>query len=456
MTAHVSNPQMEKFCARVLQAPEMAAIAEHLSHCAVCQFLFHETFQRRRNYSPVTINLSPEYWFRDDHLDYEQMVELVENRLDDVDQGIINIHLEACARCSEDLRSFREFVRQIEPAVRASHLPKRQKTFTWSKWPVIDWKFGYAAAVLIIIGVVTLIAILVGRDGVAIQPIRDAASSLTNPVSPLPSAVTSASPQPTTDIEQPGHSIGGIPSPSPVQSRPKYLQAPGTKLPQAAIFSLNDSGRKITFDKSGKISGLGKLPSSVQQSVNEALLANDIDKPDVLDEIVVGSSASRGVSGAESPFKLISPNKTVIEEARPVFRWEPLKEATGYQVHIAALGSREVLSSAKLSSDTVQWIPEAPLKRGVIYKWAVTAIVNGEEVSSPAASAPEARFGTLSEKEMLELGQLKKAPSHLALGVFYARAGMLAEAEREFQSLASDNPQSQIAIKLLRRIQSWR
>jgi hypothetical protein len=452
---------MEKFCARVLQAPEMAAIAEHLSHCAACQFLFHETFQRRRNYSPVTINLSPEYWFRDDHLDYEQMVELVENRLDDKDQGIINIHLEACAQCSEDLRSFREFVRQIEPAVRASQLPKRQKTSTWWKWPVIDWKFGYAAAVLVIIGVVTLIAILVGRDGITKQPDRDVASSPTNPVSPLPSAVTLASPQSTTDIEQPGPSIGGIPSPSPGQNRPKDLQALGsgsntTRPHQAAIFSLNDGGRKITFDKSGKISGLGKLPSSVQQSVNETLLANDINKPDVLDEIIVGSSASRGVSGAESPFKLISPNKTVIEEARPVFRWEPLKEAIGYQVHIAALGSREVLSSAKLSSDTVQWIPEAPLKRGVIYKWAVTAIVNGEEVSSPAASAPEARFGILSDKEMLELVQLKKSSSHLVLGVFYARTGMLAEAEREFQSLVNDNPQSEIAIKLLRRIQSWR
>jgi hypothetical protein len=92
----------------------------------------------------------------------------------------------------------------------------------------------------------------------------------------------------------------------------------------------------------------------------------------------------------------------------------------------------------------------------MVYKWAVTAIVNGEEVSSPAASAPEARFGILDEEKALELNLLKRTPSHLALGIFYARAGMLPEAEREFQLLVNDNPQSQVAVKLLSRIQSWR
>ncbi|MCI0664872.1 MAG: hypothetical protein L0220_27730 [Acidobacteria bacterium] len=71
------------------------------------------------------------------------------------------------------------------------------------------------------------------------------------------------------------------------------------------------------------------------------------------------------------------------------------------------------------------------------------------------ASAPEARFGILDQEKSLELNLLKRTPSHLALGVFYAHAGMLAEAEREFQSLVSDNPQSQVGIKLLRRIRSW-
>lgn len=460
MIAHMSNTQIEKFCARVLPAPEMVAVAEHISNCASCRLLFHETSQRRRNFTPITINLSPEFCFRDDHLDYEQMVGLVEDTLDDEDRKIISIHLETCARCGEDLRRFEEFARQIEPAVRASRMSEKRETFARWKWPAIDWKFGYAAAVLIIIGLVTLIATFVGSGRIGRQPIRDTASSPTNPVSPPPAA-TSAAPPPTAAIEHSDTSAGGVPHPSRDQSRPKGHQAQGggtktTRPHQAALFSLNDSGRRIFFDGAGGISGLDKLPPSVRKSVTEALLASDINRPVALDEIIVGSSALRGAGGDKSPFRLISPNRTMLEEDRPIFRWEPLRGATGYQVHIAALGSREVLSSANLSSDVAQWIPETPLKRGAVYKWAVTAIVNGEEISSPAASAPEARFGILDEEKTLELNLLKITPSHLALGVFYTRAGMLAEAEREFQLLVNDNPRSRLAIKLLRRVQSWR
>jgi hypothetical protein len=459
MIAHMSNMQIEKFRARVLPAPEMVTVAEHLSNCASCQLLFRETSQRKRNFAPVTINLSPEFWFRDDHLDYEQMVGLVENTLDGEDRKIINIHLETCARCGEDLRSFKEFARQIEPAVRASHLSEKRETFAWWKWPAIDWRFGYAAAVLIIIGLATLIAMFVGRGGIGRRSIRDVASSPTNPVSP-PAAI-SAAPRPTAAIEHPGYSTADSPHLSPDQRESKDQQAQGdriktTRRRQAALFSLNDSGRRIFFDKRGRISGLDELSPSVRRSVNEALLANNIKRPDALDEIIVGSSTLRGAGGDESQFKLISPNKTMLEEDRPVFRWEPLKEAEGYQVHVAALGSREVLSSARLASDVAQWVPETPLKRGTVYKWSVAAIVNGEEISSPTSSAPEARFGILDEDKTRELNLLKRTRSHLALGVFYARSGMLAEAEREFQTLVNDNPQSQIAIKLLRRVQSWR
>lgn len=122
MIIHTPNIQMQKFRARVLPAPEMVAVAEHISNCASCQLLFREASQKRRYFAPATVNISPEFWFSDDHLDYDQMVGLVEDKLDDEDREVINIHLKTCARCVEDLRSFEEFARQIEPAIRASHM----------------------------------------------------------------------------------------------------------------------------------------------------------------------------------------------------------------------------------------------------------------------------------------------------------------------------------------------
>ena len=95
-----------------------------------------------------------------------------------------------------------------------------------------------------------------------------------------------------------------------------------------------------------------------------------------------------------------------------------------------------------------------PLKRGEIYVWEVEATVNGKKIVSPGASAPQMKFKILSVSNEQELEQLKKARSHLALGVFYAREGMISEAEHEFQILVRDNPRSSVLKKLLKQIQS--
>ena len=51
---------------------------------------------------------------------------------------------------------------------------------------------------------------------------------------------------------------------------------------------------------------------------------------------------------------------------------------------------------------------------------------------------PEAKFKVLEEMKARELNRLKRANSHLALGVFYALEGMTTEAEKEFQILADN------------------
>lgn len=69
---------------------------------------------------------------------------------------------------------------------------------------------------------------------------------------------------------------------------------------------------------------------------------------------------------------------------------------------------------------------------------------------------PEAKFKVLEELKARELNRLKSENSHLLLGVFYALEGMAAESEREFQILVDNNPQSSIAQRLIRIIESWK
>jgi hypothetical protein len=53
-----------------------------------------------------------------------------------------------------------------------------------------------------------------------------------------------------------------------------------------------------------------------------------------------------------------------------------------------------------------------------------------------------------------QLKTLKKTRSHLALGVFYANAGLTAQAQQEFQELVRLNPKSRVASKLLKALNS--
>lgn len=376
----------------------MVVVAAHISDCEACRRLFQQTAARQMEPLPTSINLSPQFWFKDDHLEYEELIDLVEDRLDAQEREIINLHTTTCEMCREDLRSFREFVNQVERDLQAGDRVEEQNQSSWWKWPALNWKWGYAAA-LAAAGIIVF-SMIVWR--------RSETPQLPNiGPSPAPSTIASSSPQPT-----PMQSVLPLPSPSAIVNR---------------------------------------TPE------DESLIAADLKKPAVLDDLFVGSSAQRGINNDQSPFKLLSPTRAVIEEDRPTFRWDLLKDASGYQVQLVASGSREFTSSERLSAETTQWTPATSLKRGVVYKWMVTAIVNGEEVSSPAATAPETRFMPLGEQQVRELQSLKKrTKSHLALGAFYARAGMLTEAEREFQSYRNDNPQSPLADKLIRQVQLWR
>ena len=62
----------------------------------------------------------------------------------------------------------------------------------------------------------------------------------------------------------------------------------------------------------------------------------------------------------------------------------------------------------------------------------------------------------LDDERMKELNQLEASQSHLALGIFYAREGMIDKAEREFQTLANDNPHSTLTKTFLKEIQAWK
>jgi hypothetical protein len=190
--------------------------------------------------------------------------------------------------------------------------------------------------------------------------------------------------------------------------------------------------------------------------VREAVINGSLKRPALLNELSGRDAVLRSSDMDNEMVRLVSPENSVLLEDRPVFRWTPLKDATGYRVVVGDEHFRQAAESGDLPGTATQWQPSAPLKRGMVYTWIVMGIRSGESVGFHPSSAAS-KFKVLEEAKAKELDQLKSSsPSHLALGVFYAREGMITNAERELQLLAQQNPDSAIARNLLKQIRTWK
>jgi len=159
-----------------------------------------------------------------------------------------------------------------------------------------------------------------------------------------------------------------------------------------------------------------------------------------------------GGSQDGTPLQLLSPVGAVVKTDRPTLRWKSLPGATTYVVKVFDSNFKELANS--LSQTSTSWTVPLPLPRGGIYSWQVTAVRNGEEITSPVAPAPQVRFRVLAQDRMTELKRVEnmKPVSHLALGTAYAEAGLLEDARREFRILLKANPDSKVAEKLLQEV----
>lgn len=380
----------------------------------------------------MKFTLATEFWFRHEHVDYEQLVGLADNTLDATEREIIDIHLTVCASCKEDVRSFLAFREQIAPEMEVTYSPfEREPTrqpYWVSWWRGLVWKPVYAAAI-VVIGV----AILIG------------AVLFLNRRTEKQQAQQGPTPQVGPD-SSPDNRAANVPSP-PATPNESPIEKPNSA---EAIVLLNDRGGTITVNKSGSVAGLNDVPAPTRDEIAKVLLSERLERPAILKELGGQEGTLRGRRNSQ-PFKLTSPPRTVIVSDRPALTWEKAAGASSYRVYVNDPQGHEIASSEELSSERTEWILPQPLKRGEIYGWTVVAVVDGKEFVSPGPSAPEMKFQILTADRLRQLNQLKQTRSHLALGVFYTNVGMMAAAEHEFQLLHQLNPNSKLATSLLHR-----
>ena len=153
---------------------------------------------------------------------------------------------------------------------------------------------------------------------------------------------------------------------------------------------------------------------------------------------------------------MLDPVGGVLLTDRPTFRWSALEGASAYVVEVYDDAFNLVASSPQLTAP--RWAASQTLPRGRVYSWQVRAVKDGRETKSPRPPAPQAKFRVLDRAKADELARARRAypSSHLTLGLLYADAGLLKEAEQELRLLQKANPDSALARSLLRQVQALR
>jgi hypothetical protein len=257
----------------------------------------------------------------------------------------------------------------------------------------------------------------------------------------------------TTRELEPNREI--VVSPPPSTTQPS-LPSPSLPTSIPLVAQLKDGEGQLTLDQEGKLSGADGLPLAYQSMLKEALTTQRIESSPQLKGLVRPSSPLMSKEKENGKFSVLEPVGRVLLTNRPTFRWSPMEGATAYVVEIFDRQFNLVTASPQLTAHL--WVPPQTLARGRVYTWQVKAIKDGQEFTSPRPPAPQANFRILDAGKANELVKARRAhaSSHLTLGLLYAEAGLLKEAEQELRFLQKANPESEIARNLLKQVQALR
>jgi len=454
MSEHLSTEQMRRYHDRRLPFAETLRLNEHLASCAGCHGQYEKLYQLPDKLSPIEVNLSEVADDEPLHLLFEEeILPYVEGRLNGPGREIVESHMGLCARCERNVHNLLEFKGELESSTGSESLPVTtvpgQSRFLSS--PL--WNLTWVAAAIITLAI--LVSVVLLRSRIAGEQPQATEHEAANDV------------QGSQGDDAPA--TGTAPTPNqPEKQFAAHLEP---------IVDLKDGGRRITLDKQANLEGLEALPLPSQRAIRAALIAGAITKPEILSQLRGDPGLLRdGQQSGGEPFALLSPAGTVVLDDRPIFRWQALSGATAYIVSVFDADFNRVAKSEML--ETTQWQVSQSLRRGAVYSWQVSALMDGKEirellalprepllnlkdkkeVTSPSKPSPDVRFKIIESAKEAELQRIKKIypNSHLALGVLYAQAGLRADAEREFLALARANPRAIVAKNLLRSVRAWR
>lgn len=437
MSQHPSQIQLTAYSERTLYADELLAVDSHLASCDAC----HE---RLIGLAPAVAPsaVRPVFESAEEpfHLDYDQHLEpYVDGKANEIEREIVDSHVAVCSECAAELKDLLEF-RQQPVAAPTSDARKSSRRKQWfPQWP---WLLNPAwAKAAVVASFVLITAVALWSIYPTPRPVEQATST------PTPEAQGPKKDQP------PSMFYDSLPKENSNQSP---QNEPKTAPPAEKTFvTVYDANGQIVLTQRGRLEGVDDLPADLRESVERALATRQLPASPALSGWSTGAGRLRSELNLQSSFAPLAPTDVVLETDRPTFRWGVLDVAEDYTVTVYDANG-QVATSGPITG--TEWTTPSPLERGITYSWQISALRGGERVVSPQPPLPEARFKILDQPAMSMLARLRETVgnSHLVMGVFYWKHGLLADSEREFEALSKANPKSAVVKALLANIRSFR
>ena len=427
MIEHLSQNQVEDYCRKQLPATELLSVSDHLQECGACRLRIECAMNGDAAFLALRSEVfgdasesSSTYQVRT-HPTAEQTAGFVDGNLAGEELQTIADHLTHCEPCALSVEDLRAFRLQIAPSLDREYRPASVpgQTEGWWNRTIASLPAIFGRSPRVALGAAMTVLLLVMSGWLIWRASQE---------------------------QVPKEEKAIVPTPAP----------PSQPAPVPVVAKLNDGAGLLTLDQEGKLSGADALPPAYQNLLKAALTNQQIAASPELKRLARSPSSLMSTDKQGDDFVVIEPVGKVLMTDRPTFRWSRLEGATSYVVEVYDSSFNLVTTSPELTSQA--WAATQSLSRGSVYSWQVKAIKDQHEIKSPRPPAPQAKFRILDQAKTDELTKAKQAyaSSHLVLGLLYADAGLLNDAEREMRALQKANPDSEIASRLLSRIQAMR
>jgi hypothetical protein len=483
MDNHLTKDEMKGYYEKSLPLSTFTQIYKHLSSCWYCLQRFRELYDFKDPNSKLAFFIAP-HPTTSVHLDTdEELFPYVYGELSEIDKEDVEDHISRCLMCREEVESLKAQVisRENRQALEKP-ISKLERLLSLLGFPGVSLpQLSYPIAIITLLVTISFGYIyFLSKDNI---PAKEALNHIDSQNSASTQALSS-----TDKLEYPdsGFSENSISDSFSNKSKEEVaiLKDKQYKHETSKSFSRQLESEKnnlfIQFANNSIVyledlnKEINDIPQDIQQTLKSALSEqpivlnslNEIGKQDV--ERASHKKAKIEKNGPSSEIKLVHPLRVVIQSTSPTFKWSNSENVVGYKVQVFKLSSPiqpnssskryiKILESSLLPANTTSWPITTPLERGEHYLWILRLYKeNGEVISIPNSFSSEMRFKVLDTLTFRFLNKLKrKSTSNLALGLFYAKEGLLVESEEQFNILQKKYPSSPLINELHKRIQEW-